>query len=56
MKKYIKPLMYCYHIHIESLMVASSLPVVSTGDEKIEESDQVLTKPNHTSFDLWRED
>ncbi len=56
MKKYIKPRTYCYRVNTESLMVTASLPVVSTGDEKIEESDQVLTKKDHRPFDLWGDD
>ena len=56
MKKYIKPRTYCYRINTESLLVTASLPVVNTGGEKIEDSDQVLTKKDHRPFDLWGED
>ncbi|MBR6944779.1 MAG: hypothetical protein IKH64_02365 [Prevotella sp.] len=56
MKKYIKPLTYCYRINTESLMVTASLPVVDKGRDKIEDSDQVLSKKDHRPFDLWGED
>ena len=56
MKKYIKPLTYCYRINTESLMVTASLPVVDKGRDKVEDSDQVLSKKDHRPFDLWGED
>lgn len=56
MKKYTKPQTYCYRLQTESLMVTESLPIMGKDDEKIENSDQVLSKPHHRPFDLWGDD